>query len=277
MKDFSLLAAETAIDPAKLRRQRNFWRAKEVEKQTADMKELMCIGFDGKQDITLAETSGVRRKVKEEHYAIILYPDKKYIDHVMPESGKASDIAKEIISTITETNSLQTLSAVVCDGTVNNTGKWSGVIRRLEEGVGRPLQWLVCLLHANELPFRKYMSVVDGGCTTGPSSSTGEVSMALAFDPKDFPIENFKAIDGKVTDVSDDVMKAISNDNLEKLNVDSFKGIPCHSQAVERCIKDISATTSKVFGHKSRHGMIMQCTKSRAELSKVDCKSDFLQ
>ena len=154
LKDFSLLTAETAIDPAKLRRQRNFWRAKKVEKQTADMKELMCIGFDGKQDITLAETSGVRRKVKEEHYAIISYPDKKYIDHVMPESDKASDIAKEIISTITETNSLQTLSAVVCDGTVNNTGKWSGVIRRLEEGVGRPLQWLVCLLHANELLLR---------------------------------------------------------------------------------------------------------------------------
>jgi hypothetical protein len=151
LKDFSILTAETAIDPAKLRHQRNLWREKDVEKQAVDLKELVCIGFDGKQDVTLVQTSGVRRKIKE-HYAIISYPEKEYIDHVMPESSKANDIAKEILSTITETNSLQSLGAVVCDGTVNNTGKWSGVNRRLEEGVGRPLEWLVCLLHANELP-----------------------------------------------------------------------------------------------------------------------------
>lgn len=48
------------------------------------------------------------------------------------------------------------------------------------------------------------MSVVDGGCTTGPSSSSGEVSMALNFDPKDLPIVKFKPVDGKVIDVSDD-------------------------------------------------------------------------
>ena len=72
------------------------------------------------------------------------------------------------------------------------------------------------------------------------------------------------------------LLSGTSNDDLEQLQADSFKGIPCHSQAVERCIKDISGTTLKVFGHKSRHGMVMQCTKSRAELPKVDCKSDFL-
>src|ERR1043165_8512494 len=166
LKDFSILTAETAIDPAKLRRQRNLWREKDVEKQAVDLKELVCIGFDGKQDVTLVQTSGVRRKIKE-HYAIISYPEKEYIDHVMPESSKASDITKEILSTITETNSLQSLGAVVCDGTVNNKSKRSGVIRRLE-GVGRPLEWLVCLLHANELPFRKYMSVVDDGVQQFP-------------------------------------------------------------------------------------------------------------
>jgi len=61
----------------------------------------------------LAHTSGVLRKIKEKHYEIISYPEERYIDHVMPESIKAIDIAKEIISTITETNSLQTLAAVV--------------------------------------------------------------------------------------------------------------------------------------------------------------------
>ena len=123
LKDLSLLTAETAIDPAKLRRQRNFWREKEVEMQAVDLKELICIGFDGKQDITLTQTAGIRRKVKEEHYAIISYPENKYLDHVMPESSKANDITKEILSTVCDTNSSHTLAAVVCDVTVNNTGK----------------------------------------------------------------------------------------------------------------------------------------------------------
>jgi len=67
-----------------------------------------------------------------------------------------------------------------------------------------------------------------------------------------------------------------SNDTFEQLHVDSFKGIPCHSQAVERCIKGKSARTLIVFGHKARHRMALQCTKSRAELPKVNSKSDFL-
>ena len=75
LKDFSILTAETAIDPAKLRRQRNLWREKDVEKQAVDLKELVCIGFDGKQDVTLVQTSGVCRKIKE-HYAIISYPER---------------------------------------------------------------------------------------------------------------------------------------------------------------------------------------------------------
>ena len=72
------------------------------------------------------------------------------------------------------------------------------------------------------------------------------------------------------------LLTGICNDDLEHLQVDLFKGIPCHSQAVERCIKDIATTTLKAFGHKSRHGMVLQCTKSRAELPKIECKSDFL-
>ena len=74
------------------------------------------------------------------------------------------------------------------------------------------------------------------------------------------------------------LLSTVSNDDLEhfQFHVDVLSGIPCHSQAVKRTIKDISATTMKVFGHKSRHGMIFQCRKSRAELAKIDSKSDFL-
>ena len=56
------------------------------------------------------------------------------------------------------------------------------------------------------------MSVVDGGCTTSPSSSTGEISVSLDFDPKDLYIVHFKPIDGKVFEVSDDVLTDLSTD-----------------------------------------------------------------
>ena len=345
------------------------------------------------------------------------------------------------------------------------------MIRKLEKDVARPLQWLVCLLHTNELPFQKYISAIDGGCTRGPSSSSGVIMSALDFDPKDLPISKFKAMLGKVVEINDELknnlstdqkyllraclavqqgytnsdeirslqnampgnlnharwltkanrilrlymskevcfpslykivrfivnvyapswfnikshpscadgaknffyllkqchelgaedwkilgpvlqnnnyfahsenillsgvcdnddsvrhfccekiiilrsnlcsssvhvfdkssiklnanaltyvdmidwttanltppplLAAIENEKLQHCQFDFIFGIPCYSKAVERAIQDISAASSTVFGHESRHGMILQCTASRIELPSVSCKSDFL-
>ncbi|GBN81624.1 hypothetical protein AVEN_156731-1 [Araneus ventricosus] len=58
-----------------------------------------------------------------------------------------------------------------CGGTVEDTGMFNGVIRRLELKLHRPMQWIICLIHFNELPLRhlferKY---------SGPSSYTGDI------------------------------------------------------------------------------------------------------
>ena len=50
---------------------------------------------------------------------------------------------------------------------------------------------------------------------------------------------------------------------------------PCHSQSVERNIKDVSEVSLKVRGHISRHGMIIQCKKSRLDIPKIESKADF--
>lgn len=212
LKDMGLLTAENCIDAAKLRRQRKVWSQVEIERHAEETKQLVCIGFDGKQDTTLVMESKVSRRVKEEHYVIVSYPNATYVDHVMPNSSRASDVAKEIISVIKGTHSEESLLAVVCDGTVLNTGKHNGIIRQLEQSLRRPVQWLICLLHTNELPFRKYLSVLDDGCTTGPSTSTGEISSALIFDPEDLPLAEFQPISGKVLDVPDSVKKDLSSD-----------------------------------------------------------------
>lgn len=84
------------------------------------------------------------------------------MNNVKPNSSRATDVAKKIISVITGTHSKVTLLAVICNDTVMNTGKHNGITRQIEESVRRPVQWLICLL-----------SVLDGECTTGPSTSTG--------------------------------------------------------------------------------------------------------
>src|SRR6201990_2551956 len=134
---------------------------------------MVCIGFDGKIDETLVDTGGVRRKVREEHYVLVSFPDACYIDHVSPNSGRSTE----------------TLRAVICDGTPVNTGNKNGIITLLELHLKRPLQWLICMLHFNELPLRKLFSVVDGK-TTGPSSHEGPITKLLSFDPQTKPIIN---------------------------------------------------------------------------------------
>jgi hypothetical protein len=70
------------------------------------------------------------------------------------------------------------VSVVGCDGTNVNTGVHGGVIRLLELHLKRPVQWFICLLHANELPLRHLFTYLDGN-TQGPSSFSGSIGKAL--------------------------------------------------------------------------------------------------
>ena len=56
----------------------------------------------------------------------------------------------------------------------------------------------------------------------------------------------------------------------------SVAQVPCHSQAVERAIKEVTRASTKVFGHVARHGMIVSAEKSRRKHKKLEAKKDFL-
>lgn len=67
---------------------------------------------------------------------------------------------------------LQNKLAVVgrpTDGTASMTGKHNGCIRCLQELLNKPLQWIVCLLHSNELPLRHVFAGLDGA-KSGPDT-----------------------------------------------------------------------------------------------------------
>lgn len=54
------------------------------------------------------------------------------------------------------------LKAIGSDGTVTNTGLKNGIISSMETILGWPLQWVICLLHENELPLRHLVTSLDG-------------------------------------------------------------------------------------------------------------------
>ena len=113
--------------------------------------------------------------------------------HYTPESGSALDVCDGLYNLLLDKGGIGALEAVGCDGTVTNTGWKNGIIRCLERKIERPLQWIICLLHFNELPFRALFIHLDG-VTEGPSSFTGPIGKELKGCEKK-PVVNYKKID----------------------------------------------------------------------------------
>ena len=65
-----------------------------------------------------------------------------------------------------------------CDRTNVNTGNKGGVIILIELKPQWPLQWLICLLHANELPLCHLFEELDGP-TSGPRCYSGSIGKFL--------------------------------------------------------------------------------------------------
>jgi len=134
-----------------------------------------------------------RQTVIEEHISMIEEPGSKYIGHVAPASGSAKDIKGSIVNFLEKNDfSFADLVAVGCDGTNVNTGRIGGAIRLLEEPFNKPLQWLVCQLHANELPLRHLLQELDG-VTSGPRSFSGLIGQAMSLC-ENMPVVSYSQI-----------------------------------------------------------------------------------
>ena len=57
-------------------------------------------------------------------------------------------------------DSFNSIRAISSDGCAVNTGHTNGAIRLTEVAIGRPLSWFICLLHFNELIFRKLFTEI---------------------------------------------------------------------------------------------------------------------
>lgn len=187
------------IDRHKLRRERTKTREKIMENAT--IAELLALYFDGKKDKTLkiVKKGGkcYRTMVVEEHISLIQEPGSIYMGYVVPDVGTAKGIETAITGFLLHKEvSQDRIMAIGCDGTNVNTGKYAGIIRLLEKRLQKPLQWIICLLHMNELPLRHLFLHLDG-CTSGPKSYIGPLGKSLETCEK-LPVKKFERIEGQM-------------------------------------------------------------------------------
>ena len=112
--------------------------------------------FDGRKDKTKVKvkkgTKNYPSTVIEEYITLVQEPRSKYIGHLALSAGDSQSIEEGIVGFYEKKAiTFADLAVVGCDGTQVNTVALGGVIRLMELELGRPLQWLVCKLHAYEL------------------------------------------------------------------------------------------------------------------------------
>ncbi|CAG9837753.1 unnamed protein product [Diabrotica balteata] len=124
-------------------------------------------------------------------------PESTYMAHVTPNSGTAVNILKSTLKYFDDSDvSTDVLRVVGYDRTNVIIFKFNGVIVQLEKHLNRPLQWLICQLHCNELPLRHLMNFLDSS-TTGPRHFNGPIGQAL-IGCKKLPVVKFSVIESYV-------------------------------------------------------------------------------
>lgn len=176
---------------------------------------IKSIYFDGRKDKTLInEKIGDRfhrKEIVEEHISVLAEPGSIYLGHTTPSNGTAKGIINSITTLLDSQGcNLDNVICIGCDGTATNTGWKGGVIQYFEEYLKRPLQWCICMLHANELPLRHLFMTLDG-CTSGPREYSGPIGKQLAGCENRTAV-TFCAVAGNLPELPKTVVDELSTD-----------------------------------------------------------------
>lgn len=146
--------------------------------------------------------------IKKENIVLVQEPGSSYIGYVTPESGGAEDTCDAIFDKLSSLGvDVSKLDVVGSDGCNTNTGYRKGIIRKMEERLGRSLVWIICLLHLIELCLKKiYESIYGKG--KGPTDFGSELGNMLESCEK-LPLARFKKIHVKFPDMK---LDDLSND-----------------------------------------------------------------
>lgn len=143
------------------------------------ISQLRGLWFDGRTDETLTlkkkDDRSYMSKIMEKHITFVSEPSSVFLGHTIAENGESLTIMNCILEHLeNKAISTNSLAAIGSDGEVTNTGAGlqGGVIIRIERALNRPVNWFICMLHLNELPFRHLFLKLDG-TTAGPKSFSG--------------------------------------------------------------------------------------------------------
>ena len=181
--DYGVISKESldnVVDKNKVRREKTKINSSSNEIKSRQIENLY---FDGRKDntLTILEINGSKFKkiIKEDHISLLTEPENQYVGHITCKNSDAKSIVDKMLKFF---NSKQVtcdkLSAMGCDNTNTNTGIHKGIIRQFEILLNRPLQWIICLLHANKLPLRHLIEYIDGS-STGPYNFSGSIGKLL--------------------------------------------------------------------------------------------------
>ena len=174
------------------------------------------IFVDGGKDatMTMVEVNGNYhlQTVIEEHYVMVGEPNGFYLSHVMPKDGTEYKIATSVYSAIKDTALEQKLKIVGSDKTAVMIDKSKGFIASLETLIESPLQWVICLLHLNELYLRHVFQNLDG-ITSKPDSFSGPIGRQLNGAVSEWKVVKFKSIPNpKFPVIPNSLMDDLSSD-----------------------------------------------------------------
>ncbi|KAK3920111.1 DNA-directed RNA polymerase subunit beta' [Frankliniella fusca] len=211
LKDVGLVTDEDTskvVDKCKIQRERSKFRAEQQENAATQYSgmEVQGLYFDGRIDKnTICQVKEgskyYRRVVKEDHISIVQEPGGKYFGHVTTPSGSADDVSSAVLSHLEHSNvDMKSVKVIGTDGTSTNTGHIGGAIRLIETKLQQPVQWLICLLHFNELPLRHLVQHVDGP-TSGPAGFKGPIGSSLD-NCEQLPVKKFKMVTVNLPDLS---------------------------------------------------------------------------
>ena len=224
LKDVGLVTEndkKLVIDKNKLRRERQKYREDIRQNQSKFFHMINGVYVDGRKDATLTTSQldngkSYQSMHLEEHYVMVGEPGEYYVTHFGTADGKGCSIADGIFSAIKDTELQEKLEVIGSDGAATMTGVNSGCIRTLEVLLKRPLQWVVCLLHTNELPLRHIFQYLDGG-TKSPNAFAGPIGKSLDSNSSQWPVITFKPI-------LNPYFPTLPNEVLEELSTDQYYG-----------------------------------------------------
>ena len=133
--------------------------------------------------------------------------------HSEVSKGTGRDLANDFVDVIAEHDSIDSIVAVVADGTNTNTGWKEGMIAHTERDLQIALLWLICLLHGIELGLRHSFDVFDRGFgTSGPDSFNGPAGKACKGELHLLDTAEFETVETSLDDMEDKVWQDLSCD-----------------------------------------------------------------